>query len=63
MINEFEGSLAKKRGETACMNRETGWCDNTDNLYPIPQAQNLKLVHILLDYLTQRWMIYSANNY
>ena len=29
-----EGSLAKKRGETAYMNQETGWYDNTDNLYP-----------------------------
>jgi hypothetical protein len=34
MIDEFEGSLAKKRGEMAYMNQETGWCDNTDNLYP-----------------------------
>ena len=39
MIDEFEGSLAKKRGETAYMNQETGWCDNTDNLYPIPHSE------------------------
>jgi len=31
MIDEFERSLANKRGE---MNQETGWCDNTDNWYP-----------------------------
>ena len=34
MIDEFEGSLAKKRGEMANMNQETGWYDNTNNLYP-----------------------------
>jgi hypothetical protein len=34
MIDEFEGSLAKKRGEMANMNQETGWYDNTSNLYP-----------------------------
>jgi hypothetical protein len=39
MIDEFEGSLAKKRGEMANMNQETGWYDNTDNLYPIPYSE------------------------
>jgi hypothetical protein len=34
MIDEFEGSLAKKREEMANMNQERGWYDNTDNLYP-----------------------------
>jgi hypothetical protein len=34
MIDEFEGSLEKKRGEMANMNQETGWYDNTSNLYP-----------------------------
>ena len=38
MIDELEGSLAKKRGETAYMNQETGWHDNTNNLYPIPYS-------------------------
>jgi hypothetical protein len=33
MIDEFEGSLAKKRRGMAYMNHETGWCDNTGNLY------------------------------
>ena len=33
MIDEFEGSLAKKRGEMANMIQETGWYDNTGNLY------------------------------
>ena len=35
MIDEFQSSLAQKRGEMANMNQETGWYDNTDNLYPI----------------------------
>src|SRR5215831_8382864 len=39
MIDECEGSLAKKRGEMAYMNQETGWYDNTDNLYPIPYSE------------------------
>jgi hypothetical protein len=39
MIDEFEGSLAKKRGEMANMNQETGWYDNTSNLYPIPYSE------------------------
>jgi hypothetical protein len=34
-IDELEGVLAKKRGEMAYMNQETGWYDNTDNLSPI----------------------------
>ena len=33
MIDEFEGSLAKKRGGMANMIQETGWYDNTGNLY------------------------------
>ncbi|MGC2573855.1 MAG: hypothetical protein WA364_20255 [Candidatus Nitrosopolaris sp.] len=39
MIDEFEGSLAQKRGEMAYMNQETGRYDNTDNLYPIPYSE------------------------
>ncbi|MGC2573832.1 MAG: hypothetical protein WA364_20140 [Candidatus Nitrosopolaris sp.] len=39
MIDEFEGSLAKKRGETAYMNMESGWYDNTSNLYPVPYSE------------------------
>jgi hypothetical protein len=39
MIDELEGSLAKKRGETTYMNHETGWYDNTSNLYPIPYSE------------------------
>ncbi len=35
MIDEFEGSLAKKRGEMSHMNQESGWCDNIRKLYPI----------------------------
>jgi hypothetical protein len=33
MIDEFEESLAKKRGEMANMSRESGWYDNTSNPY------------------------------
>jgi chromosome segregation ATPase len=33
MIDEFEGSLAKKRGEMTHINQETGSYDNTNNLY------------------------------
>jgi hypothetical protein len=39
MIDEFEGSLAKKRREMAYMNQETGWYDNTSNLYPVPYSE------------------------
>src|SRR5215469_3983486 len=39
MIDEFEGSLAKKRGEMAYMNQETEWYDNTSNLYPLPYSE------------------------
>jgi hypothetical protein len=39
MIDEFEGSLAKKRGEMAMMNQETKWYDNTGNLYPVPYSE------------------------
>src|SRR5215469_2396285 len=39
MIDELEGYLAKKRGETAYMNQETEWYDNTSNLYPLPYSE------------------------
>jgi hypothetical protein len=35
MIDEFQSSLAQKRGEMTHMNQESGWYDNTGNLYPI----------------------------
>ena len=34
MIDEFEESLAKKRGEMAYLKQESGWYDNSSNLYP-----------------------------
>jgi hypothetical protein len=46
MIDEFEGYLAKKREEMANMNHETGWYDNTDNLYPThsePSSYSIQL--------------------
>jgi hypothetical protein len=48
MIDEFEGSLAKKRGETAYMNLESGWYDNTSNLYPTftePNSYSIQLYY------------------
>ena len=38
-INELESSLAQKRGKMAYMNLESGWYDNTDNLYPIQYSE------------------------
>jgi hypothetical protein len=48
MIDEFEESLAKKRGEMANMNQETGWYDNTNNLYPTytePNSYSIQLYY------------------
>ena len=39
MIDEFQSSLAQKRGEMANMNQETGWYDNISNLYPVPYSE------------------------
>src|SRR5215467_586668 len=36
MIDEFEGSLTKKRGEMADMNQESGWYDNLYSTYTEP---------------------------
>ena len=54
MIDEFEGSLAKKRGEMAHMDQETGWYDNTGNPYstypePYPNSYSIQL------YYTDYW--------
>ena len=52
MIDEYEGSLAKKRGETAHMNQETGWYDNTSNLYPTytePDTSSYSIIDYLID--------------
>ena len=43
MIDEFEGSLAQKRGETAYMNQETGWNENTDNPEPYANSYSIQL--------------------
>jgi len=51
MIDEFEGSLAHKKGEMAYMNQETGWYDNTSNLYPTYTEPDTS--HILFDYLIE----------
>jgi hypothetical protein len=39
MIDEFQSSLAQKRGEMTNMNQETGWYDNTSSLYPVPYSE------------------------
>ena len=53
MIDEFQETLAKKRGEAIYMNQESGRYDNIENLYPIAYQEPI-LVHTLLDYLTHR---------
>jgi hypothetical protein len=50
MIDELEGSLAKKRGEMAYMNLESGWYDNTDNLYPTYTEPDTSSYSIQLSY-------------
>ena len=50
MIDEFEGSLAKKRGEMANMIQETGWYDNTGNLYPTYSEPDNSSYSIQLSY-------------
>jgi hypothetical protein len=50
MIDEFEGSLAKKRGETAYTNMESGWYDNTSNLYPTYAEPDTSSYSIQLSY-------------
>jgi len=50
MIDEFEGSLAKKRGEMSNMNQETGSYDNTDNFYPTYPEPDANSYSIRLSY-------------
>ena len=53
MIDEFEGSLAKKRGEMANMDQETGWYDNTGNpysTYPEPYTNSYSIRLSYSDY-------------
>jgi hypothetical protein len=38
MIDEFQSSVAQKRGETTYMKQESGWYDNTGILYPIART-------------------------
>ena len=39
IIDEFQSSLAQKRGETTYTNQESGWYDNARKLYPIPYPE------------------------
>lgn len=50
MIDEFERSLAKKREEMANMNKETGWYDNSGNLYPTYLEPDTSSYSIQLSY-------------
>jgi hypothetical protein len=51
MIDEFEESLAQKRGESTHMNQETGWYDNTEgNLYPTYLEPDTSSYSIRLSY-------------
>jgi hypothetical protein len=61
MIDEFEGSLAKKRGEMADVNHATGWYDNTSNLYPTYTEADTSSYSIRLSYAAMN--DYWADNY
>jgi hypothetical protein len=37
-IKQLQSSLPQKGGEMAYMNKESGWYNNTNNLYPIPHS-------------------------
>ena len=53
MIDEFEGSLAKIRGESTHMNQETGWYDNTGSpysTYPEPYTNSYSIQLSYSDY-------------
>ena len=53
IIDEFEGSLAKKTGEMTYMNQETGWYDNTGNpysTYPEPYTNSYSIQLSYSDY-------------
>jgi hypothetical protein len=61
MIDEFEESLAKKRGEMANMDQETGWYDNTGNPYstypePYTNSYSIQLSYAAMnDYWTDNY--------
>jgi DNA-binding CsgD family transcriptional regulator len=50
MIDELEGSLAKKRQEMANTNQDAGWYDNTSNLYPTYTEPHTSSYSIRLSY-------------
>ena len=50
IINEFQETLAQKRGETTYMNQESGRYDNTENLYPIAYSEPDTSYSIRLSY-------------
>jgi hypothetical protein len=61
MIDEFQGSLPKKRGEMAHMNQETGWYDTTGNLHPTYLEPDTSSYSIQLSYAAMN--DYWADNY
>ena len=51
MIDEFEETLAKKRGEMVYINQESGYYDNISKLYPsYPQDTQQDSYSIQLSY-------------
>jgi hypothetical protein len=50
IIDEFQETLAQKRGETTYMNQESGRYDNTENLYPIAYSEPDTSYSIRLSY-------------
>jgi hypothetical protein len=62
-IDEFESSLAQKRGEMEYMNQGTGWHDNTDNLYPIPYSETYTNSYSTQDNKESGWFDYPDNLY
>jgi hypothetical protein len=50
MIDEFQSSLPQNGGGMAYMNLESGWYDNTDNLYPTYTEPDTSSYSIQLSY-------------
>jgi hypothetical protein len=50
MMEELQSSLPQKRGEIAYMNQESGWYDNTDNLYPTYREADTSSYSIKVSY-------------
>jgi hypothetical protein len=49
-LEELQLSLSQKTGEIAYMNQESGWYDNTSNLYPTYAEPDTSSYSIRLSY-------------